>query len=219
MKFETSIQYSYVDYRGEFEMFFNNTLIDNILTDDGLYLLFNQEIIDYEDFECGEVPFEPNDPATYGGMQEFLSNGLIKSSLRYAIKQKALDVKLTEEFWQSRAFQFFVGDLHDVMPTSTKHIETMTEITGMCRALDDAVFNFAMKTSKTYEAKVNFACHLDFNGTTFLRINLVATYEITPKLTSKTLDIQLTNLGGTPFFNETAPYKIEYQELAEFMVS
>jgi hypothetical protein len=53
-----------------------------------------------------------------------------------------------------------VGDLHDVMPTATKHLETMTNITGLCKAFDDPVFNFAMKNSKSYEAKVNFACHL-----------------------------------------------------------
>ena len=30
--------------------------------------------------------------------------------------------------------------------------------------------------------------------------------------------MQLTGLTGTPAFNETSPYQIEYQELAEFMV-
>ena len=30
--------------------------------------------------------------------------------MRYALKVGWLDVKLTQEFWQSRAFQFFIGD-------------------------------------------------------------------------------------------------------------
>ena len=92
----------------------------------------------------------PNDTKVFGGMQEFYSNSLLKSSLRYALHQKALDVNLTEEFWQSRAFQFFVGDLHDVMPSATKHMDTMLPITGLCRALDDPVFGLTMKSSKTY---------------------------------------------------------------------
>lgn len=220
IKFEKAIHYEYSDYRSLHEVDFNNTLVNSTLTDQGLYLLFSQVIQDFEDFECGDpVPFEPNDPATYGGMQEFLSNSLLKSTLRHAIRKQALDVNLTTEFWQSRAFQFFVGDLHEVMPTATKHLPTLTEITGICRALDDPVFAFAMKSTKTYEAKVNFACSLQFNNTRFLAINLVASYEIAPRLSSKALDIQLTNLAGTPAFIETDPFRIEYQELAEFMVS
>jgi hypothetical protein len=202
MKFEKTIRYAYSDYRsGEFEIFYNQTLMNSTLAEDGLYLLFSQVIQDDPDFECGDpVPSEPNDPKTFGGMQEFYSNSLLKSSLRYALHQQALDVNLTEEFWQSRAFQFFVGDLHDVMPAATKHMDTMLPITGLCRALDDPVFALNMKGSKTYEAKVNFGCNFEFNKTHLISINLVVAYEITPRLTSKTLDIQLTNIAGTPAF-------------------
>jgi hypothetical protein len=202
-------------------MFFDQVLMNSTLADDGLYLLFSQRIQGYEGFECGDpVPFEPNDPKVYGGMQEFYSNSLIKFTLRHAISvQQALDVVLTEEFWQSRAFQFFMGDLHDVMPTATRHLDTMANITGRCKALDDPVFSFAMKNTKAYEAKVNFACNLISNSTQIVTINLVVSYEITPKLSSKTLDFMLTSITGTPSFTESPPFKIEYQELADFMVS
>jgi hypothetical protein len=44
--------------------------MNSTLTEDGLYLLFSQVIENDEDFECGDpVPFEPNDPSIYGGMQ------------------------------------------------------------------------------------------------------------------------------------------------------
>lgn len=96
------------------------------------------------------VPFEPFDTKTFGGLQEFVSNSLIKSCLRYAVNLKALDVTLNEEFWQSRAFQFYVGDLHDVMPSSTKTLPTLMEIKGGCIGLDDPVFSFAMKNTRSY---------------------------------------------------------------------
>jgi hypothetical protein len=47
---------------------------------------------------------------------------------------------------------------------------------------------------------------------------MVANYEITPKLSSKKIDFVLTSITGSPAFIESPPYKIEYQELAEFMV-
>lgn len=193
-------------------MSFANTLMESKLTTDGLSLLFSQQIKDYDDFDCGDkLPFEPFEPRTYGGIQEFFSNSLIKSCFRYAVgRLRAIDVNLTQEWWESRAFQFFVGDLHDVMPNATKHLETMLPIKGFCKGLDDPVLSFAMKNAKTYEAKANFACWLEFNNTRFININLVASYEIAPRLSSKVLNWELSNLAGKPAFIETNPYKIEF---------
>jgi hypothetical protein len=113
-----------------------------------------------------------------------------------------LDVIFKDEIWQSRAFQFFIGDLYEVMPSSMKNLPIMEKIIGKCVAIDDPVFSFTVKNTKSYEAKVNFACHLSFgsNQTKFIDINLVANYEISPKITSKTLDFQLTGLTGAPAF-------------------
>jgi len=72
-------------------------------------------------------------------------------------------VVLTQEFWQSRAFQFFIGDVHEVMPNSTKKISTMEVLKGGCKGLNDPVFSFAYKTATSYEVKVNFECDLFFN--------------------------------------------------------
>lgn len=47
----------------------------------------------------------------------------------------------------------------------------------------------------------------------------MVSYEISPKLTSKELNIQLTNIAGNPVFVESPPFNIEYTELAQFMVS
>ncbi len=125
LKFDDSIFYSYSDYRGLFYLNYTQTLVNSTLAQDGLYLIFNQVINGDEDFECGPpVPQVPSDTSVFGGLQEFLSNSLLKSTLKYALKQGFLDVVLTQEFWQSRAFQFFIGDVHEVMPTSTKKIAT-----------------------------------------------------------------------------------------------
>lgn len=51
-------------------MTFSNILVDSTLVDSGLYLMFSQKIIGYDEFECGEaVPFVPNDPSVFGGLQ------------------------------------------------------------------------------------------------------------------------------------------------------
>jgi hypothetical protein len=64
------------------------------------------------------------------------------------------------------------------MPTSTKTISSLEQITGRCDALDDPVFSLVAKNTKSYEAKVNFACNLFLYNETvkLIGINLVATY-------------------------------------------
>lgn len=51
-----------------------------------------------------------------------------------------------------------MGDVHDVMPTSTKNLGTLIEINGRCKALDDPVFSLTAKNTQSYEVKVNFEC-------------------------------------------------------------
>lgn len=94
------------------------------------------------------------------------------------------------------------------MPSSTKNLPTLLEIKGKCKALDDPVFALSMKNTKTYEAKVNFNCFLDFNNTRLVDLNIVVNYEITPKITSKTLEIKLSSVSGTPSYVESNPFII-----------
>jgi hypothetical protein len=111
-----------------------------------------------------------------------------------------------------------MGDVHEVMPSSTKNMSTLIPLSGNCSGLDDPVFFFAAKSNSAYELKVNFACILNFTTTKLVGINIVVTYQISPKAGSKVLDFLISSITGTPAFVEAGPYKIEYQELAEFMV-
>jgi hypothetical protein len=85
--------------------------------------------------------------------------------------------------------------------------------------MDDPVFSFATMSISSYEVKVNFACELDFNTTRLVNVNIVVSYEVFPDLKSRTLDFFLGSVTGKPNFVETGNFKIEYQELAEFMVA
>ena len=95
------------------------------------------------------------------------------------------------------------------MPTSTKNMSTMVDITGRCDGLDDPVFYFGTKSNTAYEVKVNFACSLNFNNSAarLVGLNMVVTYQVTPKL-GKYLDFTLTAISGTPLFVESGSFKI-----------
>lgn len=48
---------------------------------------------------------------------------------------------------------------------------------------------------------------------------MVANYEISPKVSTKKIDFVLTGISGTPVYLEASPFKIQYKDLADFMVS
>jgi len=50
LHFETSIYYSYLDYRGPFYVNYTQTLMNSTLAEDGLYLIFSQVINEDDEF-------------------------------------------------------------------------------------------------------------------------------------------------------------------------
>ena len=44
---------------------------------------------------------------------------VFKNTLRYAIQNHALNTDLNKKNWESRFFQYFAGDLYEVIPKLT----------------------------------------------------------------------------------------------------
>ncbi len=64
-----NIYYSYSDYHGEFDLIFDNVILNASLAK-GLDILLSQAIQNDSKFECGEkVPIDPEDEVKYGGLQ------------------------------------------------------------------------------------------------------------------------------------------------------
>ena len=56
------------------------------------------------------------DVLKYGGIQEFISLSVFKNTLKFGIEAGILDTVLNKQNWESRMFQFYAGDLYEVMP-------------------------------------------------------------------------------------------------------
>ena len=52
----------------------------------------------------------------YGGVQEFITFDVYRNTLRYAIDRGQIDATLDRKNWESRFFQFYAGDLYEVIP-------------------------------------------------------------------------------------------------------
>jgi hypothetical protein len=188
------------------------------LSKDGLTLILSQVIKSDKNFECGKkVPVEPENLSKYGGTQEYISNTFFNSTLKYALQSHSLDVTLSQDNWQSRAFQFYVGDLHEVI-TATRNVSSFKDLNGKCQAINDKNFGINKKSISSYSVKVNFTCYLQQNSTKIVDITLAVEYEIAPTLSGKELNFVIKNIKGTPVFVENAKYNITNPELAGFML-
>ena len=52
----------------------------------------------------------------YGGLQEYVSFTMYENLARFGIKNGMLDTDLNKKYWESRFFQFYAGDLYEVIP-------------------------------------------------------------------------------------------------------
>jgi hypothetical protein len=107
-----TLVYTYNDYRGQLKVTYKNHIVTIKLNPAGLVLRFIQDIPDTEKFDYGQdLPDSVQDPKIYGGHQSFMNIELLKSTAQYALNKGFFDVLLSQEEWQSRAFQFCTGDL------------------------------------------------------------------------------------------------------------
>lgn len=83
----------------------------------GITLTYISNIKGYTAWKCeNHAPVLPLNPRVYGGIQEFITFDVYRNSLRYAIDNGHLDVELDRHSWESRFFQFYAGDLYEVIP-------------------------------------------------------------------------------------------------------
>ncbi len=69
----------------------------------------------------------------YGGVQEFITFDVYRNTLRYAIDGGHLDVDLDRRGWESRFFQFYAGDLYEVIPRVAQKFLASEIVTGSCK--------------------------------------------------------------------------------------
>lgn len=147
-----------------------------------------------------------------------ISNSILKSTVRYILKKGFFNIKLNQQEWESRAFQFYAGDLYLAIPSLRKQPQDAV-ITGTCSAANDDSFSFKKKSREQYSLTLNFSCSLGMGNTTIVKINMVTVNIIDVILEFKQLRFKINSITGTPAFEEVEGYKIENMEFAKFLVT
>lgn len=61
---------------------------------------------------------------------------IFKNTFKYAIDNGALNTDLNRKNWESRFFQFFAGDLYEVIPKLSETYYAAEPVMGSCKVND-----------------------------------------------------------------------------------
>lgn len=87
--------------------------------------------------------------------------------IRYAISKGYLDTDLKREWWQSRMFQFFAGDLYEVFPLMAGKYYANQEINGNCKPTYTGL-KVWKAGDDTFNVSIHFDCELNVQREKFL---------------------------------------------------
>jgi hypothetical protein len=144
---------------------------------------------------------------------------LMRHTALKALKKGWLDASFSRE-WETNAFQFYVGDLYEVIPESMK-LPPRTAITGNCTAHEDSFFSVKRYSDDAIQVNINYTCLIETNDTartrladfslsTNIRVNIVAKYE--------TLELNILKATGIPSFNPVGQYVVTDADLGMFKI-
>lgn len=77
----------------------------------------------------------------------------------YSFKNKWLNAELNTD-WNTNAFQFYAGDLFEIIPQVSSTIAPRTKLAGSCTGINDTNLKFGKNTTSKFQAVINYNCQI-----------------------------------------------------------
>lgn len=193
----------------------------NITQERGFELFFMTLMEKWNETDCTkDVPEEHEDFSIFGGIQTAISMDLVRQIALANLRNGWFNTVLTKE-WETNAFQFFAGDLYEIIP-ETQKLAPRTALTGACNATEDGFFSLKRYKDEIFQLSLDFNCYIQTNDTaktkvgdfvvaTNIRVKVVPGYE--------TLELVIDEVIGIPTFKQTGSYIVTDLRQAEFKVN
>lgn len=193
----------------------------NITPQNGFELYYMSLPEGWNETDCTvDVPESHEDFSIFGGIQTTISLDFLRHMALKNIRSGWFDTLLTRE-WETNAFQFFMGDLYDIIP-ETQKLAPRTSLTGACNATEDSLFYVKRYKDDIFQLNLDFNCYIQTNDTaktrlaefgvaTNFRVKIIPEYE--------TLELVIDEVIGLPTFKPVGSYVITDLKLAEFKLN
>ena len=99
----------------------------------------------------------------FGGIQEFISFDFYHNVLRWALENSLLDAELKQDNWGYRMFQFYAGDLYDIISGIQNKFYASEVVKGQCKGSASAL-EVMKNTGSTFNATLKYDCYLQIKN-------------------------------------------------------
>jgi hypothetical protein len=153
----------------------------------------------------------------FGGTQEFISLGVYESSVLFAINNSYFNSDLDQSKWPSSVFQFYAGDLYDVIPALAKKFYPSDKISGSCVALEQG-FSLVRGGPTYFNVTIKFNCSLGINRTKFTDFSVNTLWFIEGRPSNKYIDFVVKGVESKAVYTTYQEFEVSNRELADWML-
>lgn len=129
-----------------------------------------------------------------------------------------LNTKLNEMNWQSRVFQFFAGDLYEIIPALATKFYASEAIEGACTTFPTDV-KATILASDSFAITLPYSCSLSIKTTKISSFDMDLTLYLQPVPQSTYLDFKVTKAQKIAHFKDEGEFKIIDMELANLFLT
>ena len=128
-----------------------------------------------------------------------------------------MDVTL-DSSWESVSFQFYVGDLYNIVP-KVRTLGARTRLGGACNA-SDTYNSFKRYGINMYLVSVNYSCEIHSEvETKLMTFDAEVNFVIRLGLTYENLEVRIQNASAVPTFKASGEFVVEDKDLATFKIN
>lgn len=201
MPIDNHFDYNWVPGKGKpnITIPFTRRAVTIDIEESGVQLTFEVQAANYTDWKCGNrtVPNLPLNPRyslllfrVYGSTTQYISYDFYEQVIRYAVTKDYLDSDLARENWSSRMFQFYAGDLYEVLQNVQTRFFASDPVTGNCKATF-AGLRVWKASYDTFNASIHFDCELNIQRTKVTDFSIGLQLEVEGVPMESTMDFKL----------------------------
>lgn len=201
----------------------NRHYTHKISQEEGFELFYLTYVEGFNTTDCKYVlPNTHKNYSMYGGIQSFIGVDFARQLARYSIQKRWLDTLLDGTAWETSAFQFYAGDLYDVI-AETQKLAPRTKVSGGCNALEDSFFDLRRYNYESLQLTVNYSCILETSDVGRIRLaefHLPVRFELKLTLEYEQLEVVINSaLAAGPSFAPVGNYYVTDPNLAVFKIN
>lgn len=136
----------------------------------------------------------------YGGIQQFISYSIFENLVRYAGEKQVFNSTLGRTHWESRFFQFYAGDLYQVIPRISELYLAMEPVTGQCTYDTNTEFVLKKHNNTVANASTSHICTLNIAQAKIAEFQIKLNIQVDVLANQTHLNFKIIHAQGKPIF-------------------